>query len=152
LPARREGTFFQIWRAPLRIGKRARLSAGEPGEPLGNHCINKCSNIIMDVLRYVESITAQGREHVIDRMLSVKKLPHVDADRAQAKPTTAIRVEENGPIVKLLPELDVRVRYGFFAVFHRTDTGSLSFEQYLCHERHHRGRRLGSRVRRAFIH
>jgi hypothetical protein len=73
---------------------------------------------MMDVLRYVESITAQGLEHVIDRVSPVQELPDVDAGGAQAKAMTGVGVEENGPIVKLLPEQHVWVAYGFFIVFH----------------------------------
>jgi hypothetical protein len=43
------------------------------------------------------------------------------AGGVQAKTTetkTGIGVEENGPVVKLLPEDDVRVGYGFVTVFH----------------------------------
>ncbi len=46
-------------------------------------------------------------------MLPVQELPHIDAGGVQAKTVTGIGVEENGPVVKLLPEHDVRVRYGF---------------------------------------
>jgi hypothetical protein len=115
---RRGGTFLQVWCPLFHIGKRARLSGLEPGESLGNECIDKCSDIMMDVLGYVESITAQGREHLIYHMLSVKELPYVDASGAQAKTATGIGVEENGPVVKLLPKKDEMVGYGSFVVFH----------------------------------
>jgi hypothetical protein len=76
---------------------------------------------MMDVLGYVESITAQGREHLIYRMLSVKELPDIDAGGAQVETATGVGVEENGPVVKLLTEHDVRVGYGsFIAMGHET--------------------------------
>jgi hypothetical protein len=54
----------------------------------------------------------------VEAVLPVKELPQVNAGRIQAETVTGIGVEENGPVVKLLPEHDVRVGYGFFAVFH----------------------------------
>ncbi len=111
------GSFFQVLSPPLPLSRRLGLGALAPGEPLGNQCINKCSNGIIDVLTYVEGITAQRRKDLIYRMLSVKQLPDVDAGGTQAKPTTGIGVEENGPVVKILPEHDVRVDYRSFVVF-----------------------------------
>jgi hypothetical protein len=67
---------------------------------------------------YTVSIPAQGREHIIDGVLPVEELPQVDAGGVQAKPMTGIGVEENGPVVKLLPEHDKRVGYGFLTVLH----------------------------------
>ena len=57
-------------------------------------------------------------------MLPVQKLPHADAGGAQAKTSTAIGVEENCPVVKLLPEHDARVGYGFITVFLHDSTSS----------------------------
>jgi hypothetical protein len=50
-------------------------------------------------------------------MLAVEEFPEVHAGGTQAETMTAIWVEENGPVVKLLPEHDVRVAYRFVLVF-----------------------------------
>jgi hypothetical protein len=51
-------------------------------------------------------------------VLPVKELPEIDPGRVQTKTSTRVRVEENGPVVKLLPEHDERIGYRFFTVFH----------------------------------
>ena len=105
-----------------------------------NQFINKHPDMLSRVLRHAFGMVAELLKEVIYGVLPVKELPHEDAGGVQAKTTEtkrAIGVEENGPVVKLLPEHDVRVGYGFFTVFHRTDTGSLRFKQYSCQERHH---------------
>ena len=54
-------------------------------------------------------------------MLSVKKLPNVDAAGIEAKTTKTkarIGVEKNRPVVKLLPEHHIGIAYGPFIVFH----------------------------------
>ena len=117
---RRVGTFFQVSGTPLRLGRRSGHSALEPGEPLGDECINKGSNAIAGVLRNVERITTQGRDHFIYRMLSVKQPPDVDAGGAQAETTTGIGVKENRPVVKLLTEQDVMVGYRSVTVLDRS--------------------------------
>jgi len=53
----------------------------------------------------------------IQGVLPVKELPQVDARGVQAKTMTGSRVEEHGPVVKLLPEYDVRVGYGLITIF-----------------------------------
>ena len=63
----------------------------------------------------------------MDRALPVKELPQVDADRAQAKTTTRIGVEQNGPIVKLLPENHIRIAYGLIAFFQSSILPSVVF-------------------------
>ena len=73
--------------------------------------------MIAGVLRYVVGIGACLSQESIEVVLPVKELPQVDAGRVQAKTMTGIGVEENGPVVKLLPKHDVRVGYGFFTVF-----------------------------------
>ena len=54
----------------------------------------------------------------IHGVLPVEELPHVNAGGAQAKAMSGIRVEQNGPIVKLLAEHDERFGYGFVIVFY----------------------------------
>jgi hypothetical protein len=49
-------------------------------------------------------------------MFSVKELPQLDTYRVQSKSMTRVGVEENGPVVKFLPEHDVRVGYRFVSV------------------------------------
>jgi hypothetical protein len=74
--------------------------------------------MIADALGYVVSMVADLLKECIESVLPVKVLPQIDAGRAQAKSIAAIRVKENGPVVKLLPEYDHRVGYGFFIVLH----------------------------------
>jgi hypothetical protein len=97
---------------------RAKVAAVEPREPLCNQCVNECPEMITCVLGYVFSMPADLLRESIDRVLPVEELPYVDTGRAQAKPTARVGVKKNGPVVKLLPEHDVRVGYGFFTVFH----------------------------------
>jgi hypothetical protein len=108
-----------------------------PGKPLPNQFINKHPDMLSRILGYVFGMVAELLKEFIYGVLPVEEFPYVDTGRAQAKTMTAVGVEENGPVVELLPEHDVRVGYGFFTVFHRTDTGSLRFKQYSCQERHH---------------
>jgi hypothetical protein len=82
--------------------------------------LNERDKVITRPLRYIGNIPAQGLEHAINRMLPVKELPDVDAGGVQTETMTAIRVEENSPVVKLFPVYDVRIGYGFFTVFHLT--------------------------------
>jgi hypothetical protein len=73
-------------------------------EPVSCQLFQKCHDLVTGLSGYVLAIPAQGREHVIYRTFSVKELPHVHAGGAQAKTPTGVGVEEDGPIVKLLPE------------------------------------------------
>jgi hypothetical protein len=73
-------------------------------QPVSGKLLNEHGEVIARLLRYIVSVPPQGLEHVTDRVLSVKMLPHVDAGRAQTKNITRIGVEENGPVVKFLPE------------------------------------------------
>jgi hypothetical protein len=86
-----------------------------PGKPLCNQCINKCADLISGFFRHAFGKAADLIKETIYGVLPVQELPQVYARRAQAKAMTGIGVEENGPVVKLLPEHDVRVGYGFFA-------------------------------------
>jgi hypothetical protein len=70
------------------------------------------------LLRYILSIPTHGHKQVINRVLSVEELPQVDAGRVQAETAAGIWVEENGPVVKLLPEHDVGIPYGSVIVAH----------------------------------
>ena len=72
--------------------------------------------MIACVLGYIVRIRPQLLKDSIDRVLSVKKLPHVNAGGAQAEAATGVGVEKHSPVVKLLPEHDVRVGDGIFAV------------------------------------
>ena len=92
------------------------------------------------VFGQVISISVDLRNETIHGVPSVKKLPHVDAGGVQAKSTTGVGIEENRPVVKLLPEYDARVGYGFFGVLHGTDTEFLRPQQHSCREGHDRRR------------
>ena len=72
--------------------------------------------MIARALGYVGSTLTQLFKEPIYGVLSVKEFPDEDARGAQAKAMAGIGVEENGPVVKLLPEHDVRVGYGFVTV------------------------------------
>jgi hypothetical protein len=74
--------------------------------------------MIARALGYVVSMLTQLLKEPIYGMLTIKELPQINAGGAQAETMTGIGVEENGPVVKLLPENDVRVSYGFFTIFH----------------------------------
>jgi hypothetical protein len=76
--------------------------------------INKGADVIAHVFGYAVSMLAQGLNQVIYRVLPVKALPHPYAGRAQAASLTGVGIEDDGPVVKLLPEHDERVGYGFF--------------------------------------
>ena len=86
--------------------------------------VNERDDVCVRLLRYIRGVPAQSRERLIHRVLPVKQLSQVDAGGAMVKTTTGIGIEENSPVVKLLPEHDERVGYGFFIVFHG---GALSF-------------------------
>ena len=54
-------------------------------------------------------------------MLPVKELPQISTDRIEAKTiVTKIRIgiEEHGPVVKLLPEHDIRIAYRSVVIVH----------------------------------
>jgi hypothetical protein len=74
--------------------------------------------MIADALGCVVSMVADLLKECIESVLPVKMLPQVDAGRAQAKSIAAIRVKENGPVVKLLPEHYQGIDCGFFIVLH----------------------------------
>ena len=57
-------------------------------------------------------------EECVDRVLPVEELPHINARRIQAKRMTRFRIKEDSPVVKLLPEHDKGVGYGFLTVYH----------------------------------
>ena len=73
-------------------------------------------------LGYVVSTLTDILKEIIHGMLSVKELTDEDAGGVQAEAMTRIGVEENGPVVKLLPDHYKRVDSGFFTIFH----GSIS--------------------------
>jgi hypothetical protein len=89
-------------------------------QPVLGKLVNEREEVVSCLFGYIRNIPAQGLEHLINRMPPVKELPHVDAAGVQTETTTGVRVEENGPIVKLLPEQDVWVGYGFFTVLHES--------------------------------
>jgi len=97
---------------------RAAPTEVAPCEPLRSELINKYADLIYCFLRYVLSIDADVLKELIYGVLSVQELPHADAGGAQAKTSTAIGIEENCPVVKLLPEHDARVGYPFLIIFH----------------------------------
>jgi hypothetical protein len=94
-------------------------------QPLLHELLNERENVRTCVLGHILlTIPAQSFAHVIDGVLSVKELPQINAHGVQAKTATGIGIKEHGPVVKLLPEHDERIGYGFFTVFH---VRSLSF-------------------------
>jgi hypothetical protein len=99
-------------------------------QPVSGKLLNERQDLLACPFGYIWGIPAQGTQHLVDRVPSVKELPHVDAGRAETKTMTGIGVEEDGPVVKLLPEHDVRIGYGFVTVFHRTNTGPLRVMQH----------------------
>jgi hypothetical protein len=83
--------------------------------------LDEPEEVLFRLFGYAEAVPAHNPEHLINRMLPVKEFPQVDAGRAQAETATGVRVKQNGPIVKLLPEYEVRIGYGFVAVFHHPE-------------------------------
>jgi hypothetical protein len=71
--------------------------------------LNECDDLLTRIGRNPFNLSAQDLDHLIDRALSVKELPHVNTGRAQAKTAACVRVKKNCPVVKLLPEHDIRV-------------------------------------------
>jgi hypothetical protein len=82
--------------------------------------MNKHLHMHYRVLGYVFGTVAEFLNKFIYAVLPVKELPNVDAGGVQAKTTETnrgIRVKQNGPVVKLLPEHDEGVSYGFVILF-----------------------------------
>ncbi len=98
------------------VGKAGESGAAKSGKTLCNQLVNKCVDLPSCLFRYPFGTGADLPEKIICRVLPVKKLPQVNACRAQAETMTGIGVEENGPIVELLPEHDNRVRNRLFTV------------------------------------
>jgi hypothetical protein len=82
--------------------------------------------MISGFLGYAFGLPVDHLEEGFYSVFSVKELPHIDAGRTQAKTMTGVGVEENGPVVKLLPEHDPGVGYGFVTVFDRSASLTLS--------------------------
>src|SRR5271157_426148 len=91
--------------------------------------LDKRDKVLPRFFGHIQGVLVKGHEHITDRMLPVKELPHVDAGGAQAKTTTGIDIEQNGPVVKLLPEHDQRVGYGLVTVFHGSTSVPSSLTQ-----------------------
>ena len=79
--------------------------------------IDKYFDMIAGVVAHVIGMLTHFLKERVEIVLPVKELPQIDAGGVQTKPTTGIRIEEHGPVVKLLPEHDVWVGYGLFIVF-----------------------------------
>jgi hypothetical protein len=109
------GTFFPV-----------RPHSAVSGEPLPDQRINKHREVLSCILGHVFGMAAQLLKKVVYGMFAVKKLPYKDARGVEAKTATRIWIEEYGPVVKLLPEYDVRVADGFVAVLHKGSTCSSS--------------------------
>jgi hypothetical protein len=69
------------------------------------------------VLGHVVGMVTDILKEIIDAVPPVEELPDEDTGGAQTETATGIGVEENGPVVKLLPEHDQRVGYGFLIAF-----------------------------------
>jgi hypothetical protein len=124
------GAFFGVRCSAIRRVTKAKLKskrgAVEPGEALCDQFVNKCPNMLSGFIGYAFSRVADLLKEDIQSVLPVKELPQVDPGRIKAKTMTRIRVEENSPVVKLLPEHDHRVGYGFVTVFDRSASLTLS--------------------------
>jgi hypothetical protein len=71
---------------PIRVFKKAKLIAVKSSEPLRNHCINKCPDMVSEVLGQIASMVAELLNEGIQGVLPIKELPQVDARGVQAKP------------------------------------------------------------------
>src|SRR5271157_5721780 len=65
-------------------------------------------------------------------MFPVKELPHENTGGVQAESTTGITVKEDRPVVKLLPEHDVWIAYGFVTVLQVDTLPSVCCLQHTC--------------------
>ena len=74
--------------------------------------LNEREDVCARPLGHLLEVPFQSCERLVRRVLPVEELPQVDARRAQPEPATGIGIEENGPVVKLLPEHDVGFRTG----------------------------------------
>jgi hypothetical protein len=74
--------------------------------------------MLLCFLGYALGMAADLFEESSGRVRPVKELPYIDAGGTQAETATGIRVEENGPVVKLLPKYDERIAYGFVFIVH----------------------------------
>ena len=89
-----------------------------PDQTVAGKLVNEHNNVPDSLLRHFLDVPVQGSEQIVARMRTVKELPHEDAGWVQAKAMTAVGVEENCPVVELLPEYDVRIAYRFVTVVH----------------------------------
>jgi hypothetical protein len=89
---------------------------GKACQALRAQCVNKQPDMLSRVLRYAVGTPADLFKQGIYSVLPVKELPDVYARGVQAETVTRIGVEENGPVVKLFPEHDVRIGYGFVSL------------------------------------
>jgi hypothetical protein len=105
------GASFPVKCGTASVFRKSKWIAVQPGEPLGKQCVGESSDIIARVLRYVLRMRAEVLKNCIYGVVPVKELPHVDAGGAQAKTMTGVGVEEDGPVVKLLPEHNVWIGY-----------------------------------------
>jgi hypothetical protein len=77
--------------------------------------------MLCTVLGYAVGMAAELFEKVICGVLSVKELPDENASGVQAKTTQTkgrIGIEENCPVVKLLPEDYISIPYRSFIIVH----------------------------------
>ena len=114
------GRCFRVRLCLIRIFEMTGPGVVESCEPLRNQCINKYPDMISGFFGYAFSVAEDLLMEIIYAVLPVNELPEVDAGRTQPKTMTPVGVEENGPVVKFLPEHDVRVGYGFVSVLHRS--------------------------------
>lgn len=98
---------------PIHSVQGSEAGAVNPGEARPNQRIKKYPDMIAHFVRYAFSEMTNLFKERIYSVLPVKELPDIDAGGVQAKPTTGIGVKEDGPVVKLLPENNVRIGNGF---------------------------------------
>ena len=98
--------------------EKATFVAIGPRQPLPDQCINKLPGMLSGFLGYVFSMRSDHFEESIDSMPSVKELPQTDTGGVQAETVTAVGVEENGPVVELLPEQDEGISLESVTIVH----------------------------------
>ncbi len=85
----------------------------ERGEVFRNECLNKCDDVISSFFRHAFVQAAHLIKQFIYGVLPIEQLPCPDAGGVQAETMTGITVKQNRPVVKLFPQYDPGVGYGF---------------------------------------
>ena len=112
--------FVRTQSCPIRTFRKARPITVEPSQPLLDQCSNKYPDMIFDVAGQTSSVVTDLIQDCIESTLAVQELPDKNTEGIEAHYDVLVRIEEQGPVVKLLPEPDRGVGYGFLIVWQGT--------------------------------